>query len=108
MNKPKTPNALPPTVLSLGPLFDGSAMTLEAAREVYAVDSLTIGTKQSNKVEGKPKNYYPYHLIDFRGKEGRVLARSRHLKLTKKQMVSAKRALVRKLADFLFENKGVA
>lgn len=108
MNKPKTPNALPPTVLSLGPLFDGSAMTLEAAREVYTVDSLTIGNKQSNKAEGMPKNYYPYHLIDFRGKDGAVIARSRYLRITKKQMVSAKRALVRKLAVFLFENKGVA
>ena len=109
----KTPNSLPSTVLSLGKPFMGTALTLPSARQVMSVEHITIGSKESNATEGKPKGHYPYHLIDFRG-EGKVITRSEALRVTKRELESIKRelesikrGLVRKLAVYLWENKHV-
>ena len=100
----KTPNALPPTILSLGLPFDCSAITLPLAREVGSIGSITIGSTSDRAAYGR-KDYYPYHIVDFYGRDGKVLMRSKDLRISKSKLISLKRQLVRKLAVYLFENQ---
>lgn len=100
----KTPNALPATVLSLGLPFDCSAITLPMARDVRAVNSFSIGETSKREAYGR-KDYYPYHIIDLIGPDGKIMMRSKDLRISRKKLLTFKRQLIRKLAVYLFENQ---
>lgn len=97
----KTPNALPPTMITLGEQFGNTALSLDAARNVRVVSFITIGSKQTKSENGTK---YPYHLIDLEGQDG-IIARSRELRINKKQLRTLMRATIRKIAVFVFENQ---
>lgn len=106
MKKSKTPNALPPTVISLGEVFKNASITRKGAESISHIDCLTIGDRSSNKREGKKAGHYPYHLIDIWHKddsgEEHVLVRSRDLRINQKRLRSLMRQTTRKVADYLF------
>lgn len=102
----KIPNALPPTMITLGEQFGNASLTLEGARRIGSITCLTIGSKESNKRENTDR--YPYHLIDLNDFTGRILIRSRDLKITRKQLRSLHREVTRKVAVFLFEHQARA
>lgn len=92
-----TPNALPPTMITLGEQFGNASLTLEGARRIGSITCITIGSTEKTDV-------YPYHLIDLNDTAGRVFVRSKNLRITRKQLRTLHREITRKVAVFLFEN----
>lgn len=103
--KGKTPNALPPTMITLGTDFNCGSLSRDAVLKVTHITCMTIGDKSSNNREGKKAGHYPYHLIDLQTADDRIFARSRDLRITKKELLKRMRALTRKVAMFQFENR---
>lgn len=105
MKKAKTPNALPPTVLSLSKEL-GISLTLQGARQVNSVTMLgPIGRPGRPYV--KDGHMYPCYYVDVNAQKvdgNGTYYRSRTIR-TAKRMHQIHRAVTRKLAVFLFENK---
>lgn len=104
----RTPNALPPTMLTLGERFGNASISAKVARDIISIDSLTIGDykKGAERENGK----YPYHMVDiwYRDAQGddNILVRSKELRINQRQLRTFMREVTRKVAVFIFENKG--
>src|SRR4051812_26725300 len=106
--KSKTPNALPPGILALGEHFGCASITSVGAKNITHIDS---GTIEATDDPVKNTHYgYPYHWVDIwhrdNNGEEHILVRSKHLHMNKKKLRSVMREITRKVAVFIFENKG--